>query len=68
VAVFPYLVTALLLLAIGIQLFQRVRRIKSGLPPVPPRSRAFRLFRIVWLLIVLAVAIWFVVGTLRRPG
>jgi hypothetical protein len=43
VTVLPYAITALLLLAIVFQGYQRYRRIKSSLPPPSPADRGVRI-------------------------
>ena len=62
----PYLITAVLLVAIWWQMQARVRRVQAGLPPVPRPTR----FQIWWRWFVLALvagfAILFVVESLTR--
>lgn len=57
-AAFPYVIMALLLFWLYCDLQDRYDRIKSGLPPDPPRSRLYRWVRIVWAVIFSAYIIW----------
>ena len=60
-----YAIPACLVLAIVFQGYNRYRRVRSGLPAVPPPSRLLRLAQIVWGVLFGGFLIWVVAGWMR---
>jgi hypothetical protein len=66
VSIGPYFVTALILFWLCFLIYEPVRRMKIGLPPIPPPSPFLRWVRIIWGVIFFAYMIWVLAGWTAR--
>jgi choline-glycine betaine transporter len=66
VDVYPYAITALLLLGLCLLIWDRYSRIRRGLQPEPPPSRVYGWWRVIWAVAFGAFTIWVFAGWLDK--